>query len=85
MHHSSTDIFDVAGMRTTRSQAQEETYSSSSEEEAEGASVSGNSEPDDSSPASSKANLQVCKELAEVFAKTLLMLFLSLLQCECPE
>jgi len=51
MHHSSTDLVYIAGMRTTRSQAQEETYSSSSEDEAEGASGSGNSEPNDSSPA----------------------------------
>lgn len=51
-------------MRTTRSRAQEETYSSSSEEEeaADMASESGDSEPNDSSPASSagKATLQVC-------------------------
>jgi len=63
MHYSSsTDLFYIAGMRTTRSQAQEETYSSS-EDEAEGASGSGNSEPNDSSPASSvaKASLQVFK------------------------
>ena len=53
-------------MRTTRSRAQEETYSSSSEEEeaaaAATASESGDSEPDDSTPASSieKADVQVC-------------------------
>ena len=53
-------------MRTTRSRAQEETYSSSSEEEeaaaAATASESGDSEPNDSTPASSteKATLQVC-------------------------
>ena len=51
MHYSSTGLCHIAGMRTTRSQAQEETYSSSSEDEAEGASGSGNSEPNDSSPA----------------------------------
>ncbi|KAL0021618.1 hypothetical protein WJX79_009112 [Trebouxia sp. C0005] len=56
-----TRVRGSAGMRTTRSHAQEETYSSSSEEEAEAASGSSNSEPTDSSPASSiaKANLQV--------------------------
>ena len=51
-------------MRTTRSHAQEETYSSSSEEEeaVDMASESGDSEPNDSTPASSaeKADLQVC-------------------------
>jgi len=68
MHYSSTDIIYIAGMRTTRSRAQEETYSSSSEEEAEGASGSGNSETNDSSPASSvvKANLQVCEAYGRI-------------------
>lgn len=54
-------ICGAAGMPTTRSHAQEETYSSS--EEADRGSDSENSEPDESSPASSadKADSQVCK------------------------
>ncbi len=91
MHYSSsTDLFYVAGMRTTRSQAQEETYSSSSEEEAEGASGSGNSEPSDSSSASSvaKANVQVCTAYDRIgrgVCRDVVHLFLlSELQCECP-
>lgn len=62
-----TRVKGSPGMRTTRSRAQEETYSSSSEEEAENASGSDNSEPSDSSPASSiaKANLQVDDSISD--------------------